>query len=100
GAPPRGYAVKPSRNLWDLRQALEARMGPAAPRQAVRIVIVGGGATGCEIAANVQHLGAAHGGQAHITVLARGDSLLRQMPRGAAEKMVRILEWRGVQLVL
>jgi NADH dehydrogenase FAD-containing subunit len=83
-----------------LRQALEARLGPAAPRQALRIVIVGGGATGCEIAASVQHLVAAHGGQAHITVLARGDSLLGQMSRAAAQKMVRILERRGVQLVL
>ena len=100
GAAIHGYAVKPVRKLWELRQALEARMGPAAPRQTLRIVIVGGGATGCEIAANVQHLVAAHGGQAHITVLARGDSLLGQMPRRAAEKMVRILERRGVQLVL
>jgi NADH dehydrogenase FAD-containing subunit len=100
GAATHGYAVKPVRNLWELRQALEVRMGPAAPRQAQRIVIVGGGATGCEIAANIQHLVAVHGGQAHITVLARGGSLLGQMPRRAAEKMVRILERRGVQLAL
>src|SRR5438270_6296810 len=50
GAATHGYAVKPIRNLWELRQALEARMG-SAPRPAIRIVIVGGGATGCEIAA-------------------------------------------------
>jgi NADH dehydrogenase FAD-containing subunit len=100
GAATHGYAVKPVRNLWDLRQALEARLGPAAPREALRVVIVGGGATGCEIAANVQHLVASYGGRAHITILARGDSLLGQMPRGAGEKMVRILERRGVQLVL
>jgi NADH dehydrogenase FAD-containing subunit len=100
GAATFGYAVKPVRNLWELRQALEARMGPASPRQPLQIVVVGGGATGCEIAANLQHLVATHHGQAHITVLCRGDTLLGQMPRGAAEKMRRILEQRGIQLVL
>jgi NADH dehydrogenase FAD-containing subunit len=98
GAADFGYAVKPVRNLWELRQALEARLGPGSPP--LQIVVVGGGATGCEIAANLQHLVATHRGQADITVLARGDTLLGQMPRGAAEKMRRILEQRGVQLVL
>src|SRR5262245_15912490 len=37
GAASHGYAVKPVRNLWELRQALEAWTGPAAPR----VVIVG-----------------------------------------------------------
>jgi NADH dehydrogenase FAD-containing subunit len=100
GAATYGYAVKPVRNLWELRQALEARLGPESPRQPLRVVIVGGGASGCEIAASIQHLVAAHGGQAHISVLARGDSLLEQLSRGAAEKMVRILERRGVRLAL
>src|SRR5262249_7089291 len=100
GATTHGYAVKPVRHLWELRQALEARTGPAAPRQVVRVVIVGGGATGCEIAASIQHLVAARCGQAHITVLARGDRLLGQMPRSAAEKMARVLERRGVRLAL
>jgi len=100
GASSHGYAVKPVRNLWKLRQALEARMGSAASHQPLQIVIMGGGATGCEIAANVQHLVAVHGGQAHITILARGDSLLEQMSRGAAKKMTRILERRGIKLAL
>ena len=100
GAAAHGYAVKPVRNLWELRQALEARMAPAAPRQPLRVVIVGGGATGCEVAASIQHLVATRGGQAHINVLARGDSLLGGMPRGAAAKMARILERRGVRVVL
>jgi NADH dehydrogenase FAD-containing subunit len=100
GAATHGYAVKPVRNLWELRQALEARMGPAAPRQPLRVVIVGGGATGCEVAASIQHLVATRGGQAHINVLARGDSLLAEMPRSAAEKMARILQRRGVRVVL
>src|SRR5262245_22342906 len=100
GAADHGYAVKPVRNLWELRQALEARTGPSAPRQAVRVVIVGGGATGCEVAANVQHLVAARGGQADVTVLARGDRLLGQTSRGAAKKMASILERRGVRLAL
>jgi NADH dehydrogenase FAD-containing subunit len=99
GAATFGHAVKPVRNLWELRQSLEARMS-AAPGEEMRVVIVGGGATGCEIAANVQHLVASHGGRARITVLARGDSLLSDMPRGAARKMERILERRGVRVML
>jgi NADH dehydrogenase FAD-containing subunit len=100
GAATYGYAVKPVRNLWELRQAVEARVNSATPSQPLRIVIVGGGASGCEIAASLQHFVVAQGGQAHVTVLVRGDSLLEQMSRGAAEKMVRILEQRGIQLVL
>jgi NADH dehydrogenase FAD-containing subunit len=98
GAATYGYAVKPVRNLWELRQALEARL--AAPHAPLRVVVIGGGATGCEIAATVQHLVAARGGRAHITVLARSDALLGQMPRGAAARMARILQWRGVEVVL
>jgi NADH dehydrogenase FAD-containing subunit len=100
GAATHGYAVKPVRNLWELRQALEAAMSRAAPRPALRVVIVGGGATGCEIAASIQGLVGVHGDEAHITVLARGERLLGEMPRGAAKKMARILGRRGVRVVL
>jgi NADH dehydrogenase FAD-containing subunit len=100
GAGTYGYAVKPVRNLWNLRQALEARVGSSAPGQPVRVVVVGGGATGCEIAAAIQHLIARNRGQAAITVLARSDTLLGQMPRRAATKMARLLQRRGIELCL
>jgi NADH dehydrogenase FAD-containing subunit len=100
GAATHGCAVKPVRNLWHLRQALEARLGASAPPGPLRVVVVGGGATGCEIAASVEHLVARHGGRAAITVLARGDTVLGQMPRGAAAKMARVLQRRGIQVLL
>jgi NADH dehydrogenase FAD-containing subunit len=100
GAACHGYAVKPVRRLWELRQALQTRMGSSSPSLPLRIVIVGGGATGCEIAANIQHLVTVNGRQAEISILARGDSLLGQMSRGAADKMARILERRGVRVVM
>jgi NADH dehydrogenase FAD-containing subunit len=100
GATAHGLAVKPIRNLWELRQSLEVRMGAGAPRQALRIVIAGGGATGCEIAASIQQLVFLHGGQAEITILARGNGLLEHMARGTAKKMAQILHRRGIQLVL
>jgi NADH dehydrogenase FAD-containing subunit len=99
GAATHGYAVKPIHNLWELRQAVEARIN-SAPRAALRIIVVGGGATGCEIAANIQHLVTARGGRADVTVLARGDRLLGQMSRGAAKQMADILGRRGVHLAL
>src|SRR5262249_21781215 len=49
---------------------------------------------------SIQHLVALRGGQAEITVLARGDRLLGKLPRGAADKMAHILERRGVRVIL
>jgi NADH dehydrogenase FAD-containing subunit len=98
GAEAHGYAVKPIRNLWHLRQALEARL--ATPDQPLRVVGVGGGTTACEIAVNIRRLISDHNGTATITVLARGDTILEKMHRGAAEKMKDILQRQGVELAL
>lgn len=99
GAAEHGYPVKPIRNLWELRQALEARLAASSPDQPVRVVVVGGGATACEIAANIHRLARDRGGYAEITVLARGETVLEQMPRGAAKKMRDALGGMGVRLV-
>ena len=64
GAAEHGYAVKPVRNLWELRQALEARLGASAADQPLRVVVVGGGATACELAANAHRLVRDRGGNA------------------------------------
>jgi NADH dehydrogenase FAD-containing subunit len=54
-ADPRIFAVKPIRRLWELRCALERRFSEA-PRDPLRVVIAGGGATACEVAANIEQL--------------------------------------------
>jgi NADH dehydrogenase FAD-containing subunit len=88
------FAVKPIRRLWDLRRAVERRLAEV-PR-GLRIVIAGGGATACEIAANLEHLIKLRGGNAEIVVLAAGDDLLDQLPRSAARKVERALVRRSI----
>jgi NADH dehydrogenase FAD-containing subunit len=98
GAEAHGYAVKPIRNLWHLRQALEARL--TTPDQPLQVVVAGGGATACEIALNIRRLVHDHCGMATITVLARGDTVLEQMRQGTSEKMKDILQRRGIKLII
>lgn len=88
------FAVKPIRQLWELRRAVEDRVAKAGP---LRIVVAGGGATACELAANLEHLIRTRSGIAEITVLAAGDDLLRQLPRGAANKVEIALRQRGIR---
>jgi NADH dehydrogenase FAD-containing subunit len=98
GAAVHGYAVKPVRNLWRLRQALEARLAASGTNPEVRVVVIGGGATGCEIAANVQALVQNYRAAATITILARGDAVLEQMSHGAGAKVARLLDRRGIRI--
>lgn len=93
GAPP-CYAVKPVRRLAELRADLEARFA-RDPQRPVRVTVAGGGATACEVAANVAALAAARGGRVAVTVLAAGP-VLRQLPERAARRVLRALEARGV----
>ena len=90
------FAVKPIRRLWKLRRAVEKRLAETSS-QRLRIVVAGGGATACEIAANLEHLVRAEAGTAEIVVLAAGDDLLSQLPRGAARKVERALTGRGIR---
>jgi NADH dehydrogenase FAD-containing subunit len=96
GAARHGYPVKPIRNLWRLRQDLEARWQAGG---AVRVVVAGGGPTGCEVAANVASLARARGGSAAVTLLARGDRILEGLPERASAKVSASLTRRGVTIL-
>ncbi|HXQ23117.1 MAG TPA: FAD-dependent oxidoreductase [Candidatus Acidoferrales bacterium] len=100
GAATYAYAVKPICNLWHLREELEARLRAAAGTGAVRVVVIGGGATGCEVAANIQRLAHGCGKPIEITVLAKGEGVLEQFPRGTADALARILTRRGITVRL
>src|SRR4051794_23796434 len=89
---PGAYRVKPIRRLWELRRALEERLA-AAP---ARVVIAGGGVTACELAANIAGLAERRRGRVEVTVLAGGEAVLKQLPPGAARKVVAALERRGI----
>ena len=88
----RVFAIKPLRNLWRLRQALAA--GQAAD-QSPRIVIAGGGASGCEIAANLRAL---LGRSAEITVLARGAEIASSLAPAAARALAQWLHAQDISV--
>ena len=86
----RVFAIKPLRNLWRLRQALEAAR---AAGKKPRVLVAGGGASGCEIAANVRAL---LGAGAEVTILAQGGRIAPAFPRRTAAALLRWLVSRDI----
>jgi NADH dehydrogenase FAD-containing subunit len=97
GAGQNGYAVKPIRRLWELRQELESRF--SASERSVRVLVAGGGASGCEVAANIEGLARARGGKVEIELVTAGQRILERFPASAARKAAASLERRRVRIV-
>ncbi|WP_166174836.1 NAD(P)/FAD-dependent oxidoreductase [Rubrobacter tropicus] len=93
GTPARDGAipVKPIANLERVRETLLAPV-PDAPR----VLVVGGGAAGCEVAANV--VGLLRGGK--MTLVEAEPDLLPTSPRAARRVMLERLRGPGVEVVL
>lgn len=91
------WPVKPVRNLWGLRAHLEARF---AAGDEPRVAVIGGGPTGCEVAANLVALGRRHRAGLAVTLLSSSRRLVRQLPAAAAARLRRKLERLGVALRL
>ncbi len=90
------YPLKPLNQLWRLRRDLEA-LG-SAPR---RVVVVGGGASGGEIAMNVRALLRRLGArESAVVLLAGGERLFEQFAPAAARKAARLLRASGVEVKL
>ena len=90
------YAIKPLERLWELRRDLEARAGALS-----RVVVVGGGASGGEIALNVRALLDGLGKErSEVVVLAAGERLFEQFAPGVARKAARLLRERRVEVRL
>jgi len=87
------WAVKPISELWRLRQHLEEQFRAG---QVPRVAVVGGGATGTEVAANVLALAARHEVDLRVNLVTHGDRLAEQAPAGAARALHRNLARRGL----
>jgi len=93
------YEVKPIRNLWRLRTDLERRFRDD-PDPPPRVVVIGGGATGCEVAACIEALAWRRRAAVHVTLVGAADRLLPGHPRAAAHSMAAVLRRRGVEVSL
>jgi NADH dehydrogenase FAD-containing subunit len=88
GAPP-CYPVKPVERLHALRSELERRYAAGVEP---RVVVAGGGPSGCEVAANIAALATRRGARAHVTLVGSAARLLPHAPPGAAARVSRHLE--------
>lgn len=98
GAAEGAWPVKPIAGLRLLRERLEEafRRGPAV----TRIVVVGGGPTGCEVASSAADLARRREAPARVTLLSASPRLLDGHPRGASRSVERALHRREVDLSL
>lgn len=83
--------VKPIHNLLAVRR----RLLEILPRQAVKLLVIGGGAAGVEIAGNLWRLAERAGGRAEITLIA-GSRLLKRFSRRARALAAASLAQRGI----
>lgn len=96
----RAVAVKPIENLRRLRAEVTSRLARSTAESPVRIVVIGGGATACEVAANLAGLADRTGGHAALTLFSRGDRLMKSWPERAGSIMANSLGVRGVTIRL
>jgi NADH dehydrogenase FAD-containing subunit len=95
GAAIHGLPVKPVSNLTRLRGDLEARWRRG---ERPRLVVVGAGNSGCEVAAAAAQLAVSRSGTVRITVLADTDRVLPAVPAVAARGVARALRQRGIRI--
>ena len=93
------WTVKPIHNLKALRQNLHQRFDDRR-EPPLRIVVIGGGATGPEVMANLVGLARRHEANINATLLTRSNRLLKQAPARASACLQASLEQRGVRVRL
>jgi NADH dehydrogenase FAD-containing subunit len=97
---PSVWPAKPISGLARLREAFQEALGQGG----VRAVVVGGGATGSELAASLAELARRRGSPgaagAEVSLLSDAPELIPEAPRGASRSLRRALERRGVRVVL
>jgi NADH dehydrogenase FAD-containing subunit len=98
GASAHAVGVKPISNLALLRHQLEHAF--LAEASTPHVVILGGGATGCEVAANLCSLAHRNRRALRITLITRSERLIDSAPRGASREMHRALRDHGIHVLL
>ncbi|MFG0330342.1 MAG: NAD(P)/FAD-dependent oxidoreductase [Phycisphaerales bacterium] len=98
GAREHAWTVKPIESLFRLREAIETRF--AARSDEVSAVVIGGGPTGCEVAANLVDLARRHEHAIAVSLVHSGSRLLLDWSKGAAASILDELESAGVTVRL
>ncbi|MES1943718.1 pyridine nucleotide-disulfide oxidoreductase [Salinisphaera sp. PC39] len=91
------WPVKPVANLRALHRAVRDRLADGTAR--LEVVVAGGGASGCEVAANLAALGRSCAGSLRVSLCARGDRLLPAAPAPAARRLASHLARLGVAVL-
>ena len=101
------YALKTLQNAFAIRRRIEEIFSHAKKGESIRIVIVGGGATGvetiCEIATYTRHLARdrkLNYSDVHISLLEAQDTILASSPKKQREGVVRRLRNLGIEISL
>lgn len=92
---PTVWPVKPIWKLWKLRAHLESRFRAG---ETPRVAVVGGGPTGSEVAANLKALATRRGIDMRVTLVTRGDRLIKEAPAGAARALYRSMTRLGLEI--
>ncbi|MEW4569032.1 FAD-dependent oxidoreductase [Tautonia sp. JC769] len=92
------FPAKPIRRLAKLRADLTRRVrhGDGRPAQPPHILIIGGGATACEIALNLRALADRLDAEVTITLATSGDRILSGFPESAARTIGALLDRRAI----
>ena len=89
------WGVKPLPRLLALRHRLEQEFSRG---RTPRLVIVGGGPSGVEVACQLRELARRHGAHPEILLVTRGQQLLEGAPRGAIGWLMRQLARREIEV--
>ncbi len=98
GAKEHTWPVKPIPRLNALRESLEQRLSESG--SSPRVVVIGGGATGCEVAANIAGLARRAGKDCRIRLSEAGNRLLAGRPGGAGRWIEKDFRRRGIEVCL
>lgn len=91
--------VKPIENMVGLRGRLREPEENGLGHEP-RVLVVGGGPAGCEVACNMERAFEEHGIDGRITVVNAGDALLESAPGRARRGIEGLLRSRGVDVLL
>jgi NADH dehydrogenase FAD-containing subunit len=94
GAEREGIPVKPIENLESAREAILKRLRSGIPK----VLLIGAGPAGVELAGNIWRLARDHNTEAEITLASSRDRVLPNLPEKAGRLAQESLSQRGIQI--